>query len=363
MPLAALFASHTPLKDYLDPGPGIAAEVDACLAEARAWVQAFAPELVIEFAPDHFNGFFYQLMPSFCIGAAAESVGDWKTATGPLPVAGELAQQLVESVHADGVDVALSHRMTVDHGFTQLLEILFDAGKAPPLIPVFINCAAPPRPPMARVRALGQAVGRFAASSGADAMDEKKPALWRALIGLDDQRSPKPALLHRGNLARGDLAIRAALQVRVQAVDLLALQEGVRRHAAVCVSAIDDDADELFLRVFLQTFDQRRTNHAFLVRAMATLTGGRTPRLPAHQGLGVNLVALGNLVRCLLRHRGRSQRGQHDGCQMFANHNQLSSIDWWVLQWKKTIFRSKGLHDLRWTGNKCRLMAGAFLNS
>ena len=34
-----------------------------------------------------------------------------------------------------------------------------------------------------------------------------------------------------------------------------------------------------------------------------------------------------------------------------------------VLQWKKTIFRSKGLHDLRWTGNKCRLMAGAFLNS
>ena len=166
MPLAALFASHTPLKDYLDPGPGIAAEVDACLAEARAWVQAFAPDLVIEFAPDHFNGFFYQLMPSFCIGAAAESVGDWKTATGPLPVAGELAQQLVESVHADGVDVALSHRMTVDHGFTQLLEILFDAGKAPPLIPVFINCAAPPRPPMARVRALGQAVGRFAAASG-----------------------------------------------------------------------------------------------------------------------------------------------------------------------------------------------------
>lgn len=166
MPLAALFASHTPLKDYLDPGPGIAAEVDACLAEARAWVQAFAPELVIEFAPDHFNGFFYQLMPSFCIGAAAESVGDWRTATGPLPVAGELAQRLVEVAHADGVDVALSHRMTVDHGFTQLLEILFDTGRTPPLIPVFINCAAPPRPPMSRVRALGQAVGRFAAASG-----------------------------------------------------------------------------------------------------------------------------------------------------------------------------------------------------
>ncbi len=166
MPLAALFASHTPLKDYLDPGPGIAAEVDACLMEARAWVHDFAPQLIIEFAPDHFNGFFYRLMPSFCIGAAAESVGDWKTAAGPLPVAGALAQRLVEAVHADGVDAALSHRMEVDHGFTQLLEILFDAGEAPPLIPVFINCAAPPRPPLKRVQALGEAVGRFAAASG-----------------------------------------------------------------------------------------------------------------------------------------------------------------------------------------------------
>ena len=35
--------------------------------EARAFVQAFAPEVVIEFAPDHFNGFFYRLMPSFCM--------------------------------------------------------------------------------------------------------------------------------------------------------------------------------------------------------------------------------------------------------------------------------------------------------
>ena len=157
MPLAALFASHTPLKDYLDPGPGVAAEVAGVLDEARAFVQAFAPDVVIEFAPDHFNGFFYRLMPSFCIGAAAESIGDWKTIPGLLNVDGALALRLVEAAHADGVDAALSHRMEVDHGFTQLLEILFEPGTAPPLVPVFINCAAPPRPPMRRVQALGAA--------------------------------------------------------------------------------------------------------------------------------------------------------------------------------------------------------------
>lgn len=165
MPLAALFASHTPLKDYLDPGPGVAAEVAGVLGEARAFVRAFAPDVVIEFAPDHFNGFFYRLMPSFCIGAAAESIGDWKTIPGLLNVDGALALRLVEAAHADGVDAALSHRMAVDHGFTQLLEILFEPGTAPPLVPVFINCAAPPRPPMQRVQALGAAIGRVVAGS------------------------------------------------------------------------------------------------------------------------------------------------------------------------------------------------------
>lgn len=171
MPLAALFASHTPLKEYLDPGTGIAAEVEAALDRAREFIHAFAPEVVIEFAPDHFNGFFYRLMPPFCIGAAAESIGDWKTRPGPLAVDDSLAQQLVEAAHREGVDVALSHRMEVDHGFTQLLEILFGAGQAPPLVPVFINCAAPPRPPMGRVKALGEAIGRVAA--GLD---------WRVLL-------------------------------------------------------------------------------------------------------------------------------------------------------------------------------------
>ena len=32
----------------------------------------FTPDLVVVFGPDHFNGFFYELMPAFCIGTAAE---------------------------------------------------------------------------------------------------------------------------------------------------------------------------------------------------------------------------------------------------------------------------------------------------
>lgn len=163
MTVAALFASHTPLMDFHAPEPDVAREVAACLSATRAWVADYQPDLVIACGPDHYNGFFYRLMPSFCIGTAAASVGDWNTPAGPLPVAADLAAACVEHLHGAGVDVAISHRMEVDHGLTQLLKQMFDWEHLPPLIPVFVNCAAAPRPPLARVFALGRALGSFAA--------------------------------------------------------------------------------------------------------------------------------------------------------------------------------------------------------
>ena len=163
MTVAALFASHTPLMDYHAPEPDVARDVAAVLAATRAWVADYQPQLVIACGPDHYNGFFYRLMPSFCIGTAAESVGDWNTPAGALPVAGELAEACVQSIHKAGVDVAISHRMEVDHGVTQLMKQMFDWASMPPLMPVFVNCAAAPRPPLARVFAFGRALGEFVA--------------------------------------------------------------------------------------------------------------------------------------------------------------------------------------------------------
>jgi 2,3-dihydroxyphenylpropionate 1,2-dioxygenase len=217
MPVAALFASHTPLKDHHAPAAAIAREVDACLDGVRAWIAAFDPELVIACGPDHFNGFFYRLMPSFCIGTAASSVGDWNTPAGALPVAGDIARNCAESVQADGVDVAISYRMDVDHGVTQLLNQVFTWDALPPLVPVFVNCAAPPLPPFARVIALGRALGRFAArqpcrvlltASGGLSHDPPVPTLERAPAAVRER------LIGGGAL---DAEARAARQQRVLA--------------------------------------------------------------------------------------------------------------------------------------------------
>jgi 2,3-dihydroxyphenylpropionate 1,2-dioxygenase len=130
------------------------------------FVTDFAPDLVIQFSPDHFNGFFYDLMPAFCIGTAARSLGDWDTAEATLPVPEEEARSLADYVVAAGIDTAVSYRMNVDHGFVQIWEETIGRSDMFPIIPIFVNAAAPPLPTYARARALGEAVGSWAAKSG-----------------------------------------------------------------------------------------------------------------------------------------------------------------------------------------------------
>lgn len=155
--------SHTPLRGLNDPGKEVVMEVDAILAKSRAEVEAFDPELIVMFAPDHYNGLFYDLMPQFVIATAAESVGDYQTMTGPLSVDKELALAMTRFVLDSDVDVALSHRLQVDHGCTQTLEELTGSLTRYPVIPIIINSVAPPFGPYRRVRRLGEAVGRFIA--------------------------------------------------------------------------------------------------------------------------------------------------------------------------------------------------------
>lgn len=155
--------SHTPLRGLNDPGAEVVAEVDAALAKARAEVEAFDPELIVIFAPDHYNGLFYDLMPPFVIATAAESVGDYLTQPGPLSVASELALELTRHVLDSDVDIALSHRLQVDHGCTQTLEELTGSIDRYPVIPIIVNSVAPPFAPYRRIRKLGEAVGRFIA--------------------------------------------------------------------------------------------------------------------------------------------------------------------------------------------------------
>jgi 2,3-dihydroxyphenylpropionate 1,2-dioxygenase len=158
--------SHSPLMGYTEPAGEARRRVDAAFETARGFIADFDPDLVVLFGPDHYNGFFYDMMPSFCVGAAAESIGDYDTPAGGLSVDHEAAVVLAQAALDAGVDVALSERMYVDHGFAQPLQLLFGGLDHVPVVPVFINCVAQPLGPPRRSRLLGEVLGRAVATAG-----------------------------------------------------------------------------------------------------------------------------------------------------------------------------------------------------
>jgi 2,3-dihydroxyphenylpropionate 1,2-dioxygenase len=164
MPVATVGLSHSPLMGVNQPADDVVAVVDAAVDQARRFVREFNPDLVVLYAPDHYNGFFYSIMPPFCLGSSAISIGDFGSAAGELSVDADAARVLGEGALAAGIDLTLSARMTVDHGFVQPLEVLFGGIDTVPVVPVFINSVATPLGPPRRVRLLGEAIGSIAAT-------------------------------------------------------------------------------------------------------------------------------------------------------------------------------------------------------
>ncbi|MGZ4525016.1 MAG: 3-carboxyethylcatechol 2,3-dioxygenase [Mycobacterium sp.] len=156
--------SHSPLLNLPGPSQDLLDDIDGAIADARQFVDDYDPELVVVFSPDHYNGFFYKMMPPFCIGTSANGVGDYGTHAGPLDVPGKLATECAKAVLDAGVDVAVSACMDVDHGTVQPLEKLFGEATSRPVIPIFINAIGVPLGPLHRCRALGTAVGSYLAT-------------------------------------------------------------------------------------------------------------------------------------------------------------------------------------------------------
>lgn len=159
---AFLGMSHSPLMGLNPVAAEIEADLQAAIAAAREQVLAFDPELIVLIGPDHYNGFFNELMPPFCIGTQAQAVGDYQTPAGALAVDADAALALATRLMDEDFDLAVSRRMQVDHGFAQSLQLIWGGLDTPPVVPIFMNAVAQPGVPrLRRCRALGAAIGRF----------------------------------------------------------------------------------------------------------------------------------------------------------------------------------------------------------
>lgn len=201
-PRAFLGLSHSPLMGLNPVADEVRRRVDATLEAARDAVRRWDPELVVLVGPDHYNGFFNELMPPFCIGDAATAVGDYGTPAGPLNVDAAAAIALAAHLMDDDFDVAVSRRMRVDHGFSQALQVLWGGLATPPVVPLFVNAVAQPGiPRLRRCRALGESIGRFL-----DA--EPRRTLLIGSGGLSHE-PPVPTLAHPDASVRERITVRS----------------------------------------------------------------------------------------------------------------------------------------------------------
>ena len=119
------------------------------------------PDAAIILSPDHVNRFFLDNMPAFCVGLFDSFSGPAERNTGMpdrrVPSDPAFASHLLAYGLEHGVDFARAEEWLVDHGFMVPLFML-DPEATIPVVPIHVNCAAPPYPGINRCYDVGRTI-------------------------------------------------------------------------------------------------------------------------------------------------------------------------------------------------------------
>lgn len=168
--IAGVGSSHVPpigaAMDHGKTDEPYWAPLFAGYEKAREWSAENTPDVCVLVYNDHANAFGMEVIPTFAIGVA-DKFEPADEGFGPRPVPTvqghpELAWHLAESLILDEFDMTIVNEMTVDHGFTVPLSILFgQVDQWPcPVIPIVVNVIQYPPPTGKRCYALGKAIRR-----------------------------------------------------------------------------------------------------------------------------------------------------------------------------------------------------------
>lgn len=131
---------------------------------SKRWISANKPDIVFLVYNDHASAFSLDIVPTFAIGcAAAFEPADEGWGPRPVPTvqgAPELAAHIAQSVIQSDFDLTIINKMTVDHGLTVPLSLLFGQPQAWPcrVIPFAVNVVLYPPPSGNRCYQLGKAI-------------------------------------------------------------------------------------------------------------------------------------------------------------------------------------------------------------
>lgn len=120
------------------------------LLNAQAQLKAAKPDAVVIIGSNHFRGYWLDMMPSFCISVGdVDCAGEHGTPKGNQLTNPALAIELCNSLMASNFDMAFSAKFKVDHGISHAIQWIVGENTVP-IIPIVINCFAPPLPSLDR---------------------------------------------------------------------------------------------------------------------------------------------------------------------------------------------------------------------
>ncbi len=168
--VGAFAASHAPLiaRDWSILPSERKEQITHAFRELGRRVAASRPDVLIVVSPDHWVNFFLDNLPSVTIGVgeAHEPPPEPFLKDFPYrPVRGHaaLGRHLAETALAQDFEPAISHRLTLDHGFCIPL-LRMELPRLPRIVPLVVNDLEPPMPSIRRCLAWGKLLARAVAS-------------------------------------------------------------------------------------------------------------------------------------------------------------------------------------------------------
>jgi protocatechuate 4,5-dioxygenase beta chain len=156
-----LGAPHTPHFPNVAKAEGDASRVTVLFRRLRQELEAAAPDLILFYTSDHFVGFFFDNMPTFCIGTFDEADGprELSRSTPPHSIKGhpKFATALLDYGIESGFDLASSEELKLDHSLLVPLHFLTPEMHIP-VVPIYIKGLAEPLPTAGRCYAIGRMV-------------------------------------------------------------------------------------------------------------------------------------------------------------------------------------------------------------
>lgn len=196
--VAAFGVTHAAImvRTWQHAAPAQRNAVRAGYDEVARRLRAARPDVVLLVASDHFQAFYLDNMPAFCLGVSGRSVGrgDGGLPRYDLGVHEGLARGLLEGLVEAGFDLAFARNLPLDHAFMTPVHMVFPQADLP-VVPLFQNCVAPPLPSVGRCLQLGGAIRAV--------LERIEPGLRVAIIGTGGLSHEVPLLDWR-TLGKGD---------------------------------------------------------------------------------------------------------------------------------------------------------------